>query len=85
MEKINKKVFVTKNVITGKIYEIDAMVNIDGRYAIGKFPGSSYDSHFNKNEYFDTMEEAIKNANERIQKKIKSLNLQIEKLEKKKF
>lgn len=85
MEKITKTVFVTKFALTKGVFEITAQVNIKENYAVGKLPGSTYDSYYHKSDYFDTMEDAIKNANDRITKKIKSLKIQIEKLEKKKF
>ncbi len=79
------KVFITKYCLTDKIVESELDIKENG-YAYGKYKQDhSYSIGFTKKDYFLTKEEALQDAENRRLKKIKSLNKQIEKLNKLSF
>lgn len=80
MGKVKTRAFVTKYALTKGIIEVDGYETDHESFYVGGWQGS-----FFKNEYYFTMDEAIKNAEERRTRKIKSLEMQIEKLEKMTF
>lgn len=77
-EKI--KAFITKYALTGGIKEVEGTISEHGYLHVKDIYSS-----FSRKEYFFTREEALKDAEERRKKKIKSLEKQIAQMQNMKF
>ena len=84
-----EKIYITKYALTGGIKEIEANITTystsDGKGTEYAREPNSYGSFIIGKEAFRSLEDAIKNAEERRQKKIVTLKKQVEKLEKLSF
>jgi len=76
------KVFITKFPLTKGIIELEGKLSeSDNHY----FYADGYCSSFLKSEWHETLDEAVKNAEERKTKKLISLEKQIERISSLKF
>ena len=76
-------VWITKYALTKGIYQIDAEGSATSTMVVGKVGG--YRQCFHKNEWFESKEDAIANAEERRIKKLQSLDKQIKNVSSIKF
>ncbi len=76
--------YVTKYALTAGVLAYEGEVIYDGKYFTGKIPGGGR-FFIDIKECFDCPGEAALDANIRKQKKIKSLNKQLQKIEKLSF
>ena len=72
------KVYITTYCLTKGIIEAD--MKQEGSLWWGRLPGMTTSSYWNENEAFLDLEDAKKNCRERVTKKIRILQKQIEKL-----
>lgn len=85
LSDMERKVYITKYALTAGIEEIEAEIKDFGNGHLMAFANGIYPSYRVGSEAFYTLEAALKNAEERRIKKIKSLKKQINKLENLKF
>lgn len=77
-----KKVYVTKNALTKGVEYIEVCETSSPEYV---YENIKWGRDFHKNDWFENKEDAIKDAEERRIKKLKSLDKQIKKISALKF
>jgi hypothetical protein len=87
MAKKPVKVWITKYALSQGIYSTDAEIctDISDKMISVKEKGSYYDQCFHKPDWYETMKEALEQAEKMKQRKIASLKKQVKKLESLKF
>lgn len=78
MEKVH--VWVTKYALTSGIFECDAEICSDVSTDMIRIKRNHFDEYFHKNEWYTSKLDAIVRAEEMKEKKINSLNKQLNKI-----